>query len=76
VRLPSWFEDGARVVVKSTAIARRHGVRTFGGFDPANNRAWPGEVGTVHEDRTEIWFSGGRTLRVTPENLEAVRRQT
>lgn len=70
-RRPAWCVEGARVAIKATREARASGVRTFGQFSSANDRAWPGEIGTVHGDR--VWFSGGRELRLTPDTIAALR---
>lgn len=60
--------------VKHTPITRRYGVRCSNPFEAANNRVWPGEIGTLtrriisgngwSQTVLEAEFSHGRTVRV------------
>lgn len=65
---PKWARVGVRVKVKATPILRKYGVHTSEGTESGrgnDNRAWPGEIGTIAEHGS-IWlrieFSRGRRV--------------
>lgn len=77
------MKPGDRYRVKSTAVLRRYGIRTYGTFQAkGDDHVWPGDSGTVVERRwtpgsgppsSGLWleFSRGRSLCVDTLSTES-----
>lgn len=79
---PKWAKSGVRVRVKSTPILREYGIRCRirDGASKADDRVWPGDVGTVEVEQGNEWwryvlaFERGRT--VVPHYSEGINSWT
>ena len=75
--MPKWVAAGVRVRVKSTSITRKYGFDSLYG---TQDRAWPGEVGTiVRSDGNGWWtwrveFPRGLSYRLSADRLENLVR--
>ncbi len=78
-KMPKWVAEDVKVKVKRTDMTKRYGLRVHGG-DRGNDRAHPGDVGTIYRSDGEGWwswqvmFSGGRQMSLDTDALESLLR--